>query len=497
MIVAGVALHALLYGASIPFLFSWDDRKIVIDCPEVNGQAPLASALTQPWAYKESARGVNYRPVTVLSLGLDARLFGLRPEPLRCENILLAGVGAGLFGLLVRSLGASPFAGWWSVVLLSCHPVRSEPVISIVGRSEVLAFLFLMGALLARRRAFLSAFLLLLALLSKENAFVAPALLALVFAFEGRAAGGEDAPHGEDGQARVRGHGRLVLAWGGAFVVAFAARFAVLGGFLTGATARINPSDNLLAALAPVSRLLGAISLFPLAVARLLWPTTLSPDYSKSTFVVDDLLSLSAVAWGAAVLASAVAVTVVLLFVPALRRRAPLAGFGLAWALACYLPFANFLFPTGIAFTERILFLPAAGVVVAAVAAGDALREVGGARPAWRLSAVLAGVLLVLLGGARIVQVLPDWRDDRTLMEAIARDVPTNSKAFWNLAILSLGEGKTEEACRHLARALALDPNDRAFAGELVRHAGQLEKRDQVEALTAVIRASEGRPPVR
>ena len=497
MIVAGVALHFLLYGASIPFLFSWDDRKIVIDCPEVNGQAPLGSALTQPYGYKEIVRGIAYRPVTVLSLGLDVRLFGLRPEPLRCENILLAGVGAGLFGLLVRSLGASPFAGWWSVVLLSCHPVRSEPVISIVGRSEVLVFLFLVGALLSRRRPFVSAFLLLLALLSKENAFVAPALLALVVAFEGRAAGGADAPRGEDGQARARGLRRLVLAWAGGFGIAFAARWAILGGLLTGAAARISPSDNLLAALSPGGRLLGAISLFPLAVARLLWPTTLSPDYSKTTFLVDDLLSPSAVAWGAAVLGSAIALTAALLFLPAFRRRAPLAGFGLAWALACYLPFANFLFPTGIAFTERILFLPAAGVVVAAVAAGAALREVGGARPARRLSAVLAGVLLVLLGGARILQLLPDWRDDRTLMEAIARDLPTNSKAFWNLAILSLGEGKTEEACRHLARALALDPNDRARAEELVRHAEQLGKRDQVEALTAVIRAAEGRPPVR
>ncbi len=493
MVVAGVALHFLLYGASLPFLFSMDDRKFVLDCPEVTGQRSLSSALAQPWAYGEGARGVNYRPVTVLSLGLDVRLFGLQPGPLRSANLLLAGVGAGLFGLLVRSLGASPFAGWWSVVLLSCHPVRSEPVLSIAARGEVLAFLFLVGALLLRRRAVLSASLLLLALLSKENSFVAPGLLALVVLFEGRVGGGPDEPPPEDRPARARQLRRLACAWGGAFALAFAARWAVLGGLLTGSASRISPADNLLAALSPIHRLMGALSLFPLAVARLFWPTTLSPDYSRTTFLVDDLLSASSVAWGAAVLVSAASLAAVLLLVPAVRKRAPLAGFGLAWALVSYVPFANFLFPTGIVFTERLLFLPAAGIAVAAAAAGEALRGAGRGRPAARLSAALAGVLLALLGGARIVEHLPDWQDDRTLMEAIVRDLPANSKAHWNLALLSLGEGKNAEASRHLARALALDPNYRESAGELVRHAEELGRWDQAEALSAAVRASRGR----
>jgi hypothetical protein len=501
MILAGVVLHFLLYGAAIPFSFSWDDRKIVLDGPTVNGQRPLSAAFVQPWAYEEGARGVNYRPVTLFSLGLDVRLFGLRPEPLRVVNLVLAGAGAGLFGLLVRSLGASPFAAWWTVVLLSCHPVRSEPILSIAGRGEILAFLFVAGALLAWRRALLSALLLLLGLLSKESAFVAPALLVLVVALERRMEG-PGSSVGDGGPSGGRWP-RLALAWGAAFAVAFAARVAVLGGLLTGAAARISPADNLLAALPAGERIAGALSLIPLAFERLLWPATLSPDYSRTTFLVADLLAAPAVVRGVVALAAALLLTAALFVTPASRRRAPLLGFGLAWALFSYLPFANLLFPTGVAFTERLLFLPASGIVVAAVAVlatlftGPAPRGAGTAPTARRLSAVLVGVLLALLGAARIVQVLPDWQDDRTLMEAIERDLPTNSKAPWNLTLLSLGEGKTDEASRHLARAVALDPNYRRQAAELVRHAEELGKKDMADALSAAVRAAERRPPVR
>ena len=492
MVVAGVALHLLLYGASIPFLFSWDDRKIVLESPEVRGEGPLLATLSlpyNPWGYKDPTFGVNYRPLTLLSLGAQTRLWGLNPGPLHVGNILLGGIGAGAFGILLSSLGAPAFVAWTSVILLSCHPVRSEPILSIVGRGESLAFLFLVGALLARRRPVVSGLLFFAAISSKENAFVAPALLLLVLV--------ADAIREEEAipwRARVLSLVPLGLVWGSALLLAFAARFLVLGGFFFGSSARISAGDNLFAALSPIDRFMGALSLFPLAVRRVLWPTVLSPDYSKTTFLADQLLEPGAVAAGAVLLVAVLALAALLLFVRSLRDRAPLAWLGLAWALVSYFPFANFLFPNGISFTERILYAPAAGVVLAAACALGAFRERSAGRPALRLLPPLVVVLLALIGSAKILWILPDWRDDRTLMEAVARDVPTNSKAFWNLAILSLGEGKSAEASRHLARALALDPNYRAQVGELIRHAEAIGRPDEAAALAAVLRSAPVRP---
>ena len=493
MVLAGIVLHLLLYGAAVPYAFSWDDRAVILGGPAVRGEEPLVAAAVRPWVSEEGSRGIAYRPVTLLSLGLDVRLFGLRPAPLRAVNLLLAGAGAGLLGLLVGSLGAGPWAAWGALILLACHPVRTEPVLSLAGRGELLSFLFIAAALVARRRPLLSGLWLLLALLSKESAFVAPALLALVALVE-RGTGREGEPGGAE---PGRGYGRLAVAWGGAFVAAFAARVAILGGLVTGSAARISPGDNLLAGVAAGERFAGALSLLPLAFGRLVWPQVLSPDYSRTTFLLADLLAPAAVARGLAALLAAAVAAALLLGVPALRRRAPLVGFGVAWALVAYLPFANLLFPTGIAFTERLLFLPAAGVVAAIVGAGEALAGREGANSSRRLVVLLAALLLALLGSARIVRALPDWRDDRALMEAIERDLPANSKAPWNLALLSLGEGKTDEAAGHLARALALDPNYRVQARELVAHAEKIGRPDVAAALAAAIRSADRASPAR
>ena len=483
--LAAVALHLLLYAPSLSGLFTFDDHKIVVEDAAVTGREALASVFSRPYfASAGSAGAVAYRPVALFSLGIDARLFGLSPFAMRLGNVVWAGIGAGLFALLAARLGASTAVSWSVLVLLSAHPVRSDAIVCVVGRSELLAFaLVVAGLLLARaswgapdvsRRTGLAAAsgaALLLALLSKETAFAAPALLLLVWLADSS---------GERRTGRGRAPTAVLLGWGCTLAAAFVLRRAILGGFLKGPAVSHDALENALAVLPAVDRVFASVALFPRAAGLLLWPKTLVADYGSRALPVGSLLTQLAVTAG---VATAVAALVLGL---GLRRAAPLASLGLAGAAISYLPFANLAFPTGVLFTERLLYAPSAGAVLAVVAGLFSLSSWRGTSAA-RSAAVLAVAALALLGAARLESRLPEWRDDRTLFQAAVRDLPGNGRAWINLAVLALSDGDAVGAERSLRAALRADPELRGFVESMRDHARALGRPELVAAIDAAL----------
>jgi hypothetical protein len=487
-VLAGVVLHLLLYAPSLSGLFTFDDRMIVLGDRAVTGESSLVDVFTRPYfAAPGAATAIAYRPATVWSLGLDARLFGLSPFAMRLENVLWAGLGAGLFALLAAKLGAPAAVSWSVLVLLSAHPVRSEAIVTIVGRSEVLAFALTVSAILLGRKswtappgprrsslAVASGGAILLALLSKETAFAAPGLLLLVAAADGE---------GRGSPRRWAPLLPVVLSWSLAFAAAFLLRRAVLGGFVTASSPSISPIENALATLRPADRFAAAIALLPRAAGQLLWPRTLVADYGSRGLPVARLLDPFAVLAGAAVAAAA------LLAALGVRRAVPLVALGIGWAAVSYLPFANLFFPTAVIFAERLLFTPSAGVVLAVAAALSFASEWRGTRTVRGAFALAVGGLAVL-GAARIESRLPEWRDDRALFSAVVRDLPGNGRAWWNLALIALSDGDAAGAQRSLTAALRADPSLKPSVAALRDHAGRLRRPDLVGAIEAAVAAS-------
>src|SRR5205823_4699420 len=100
----------------------------------------------------------------------------------------------------------------------------------------------------------------------------------------------------------------------------------------------------------------------------------------------------------------------VALLLVAWRRGRKLEAFGLGWIGVALLPVANFLYPAGFYVAERTLYLPSAGLVLAATAALSRL-------PRERLRLVVA--TLCLLGGIRTALRVPKWRDDNAVTRSI------------------------------------------------------------------------------
>src|SRR5207245_9582057 len=97
------------------------------------------------------------------------------------------------------------------------------------------------------------------------------------------------------------------------------------------------------------------------------------------------------------------------------RRGRRLAAVGLGWIGVALLPVANLLYPAGFYVAERTLYLPSAGLVLAASAALSRL-------PAERVRLVVA--MLCLLGGVRTSLRVPTWRDDNAVTHSILEGEP-------------------------------------------------------------------------
>lgn len=475
-------LHLAAYLPSLPNGFVFDDHAIVEEQAEVAGGAPLGGVWSTTWFHRDREGGaIAYRPVALTSLGLDVRLFGLDPAALRAGNILWGALGAALLGLLAVELGAGRAAAVVVVSVFSLHPVRSEVVLSIVGRAELLSFAAVAGALLLAlrsergtrtvRRAVgaASGAVLAFGLLSKETAFAAPFLLAVAVLARG----------GDGGwRARLSSLVPAGLAFAVALVSVLALRVAVLGGPLTGPEARVSPVENKLAARSPVERLTGALSLVPLAAARLVWPRTLVADYGSNAIPDAGLRSAGRASAGVALLLAGVAGAL------HLGRRSVLGTVGLAWTLLSWVPFANFVFPTAVLFSERLLFLPAAGVALV-------LGGVVTAAPVpVRRTASLCVFALLLVGAARVWSRTSDWREDGTLFQATVRDAPGNGRAWINLGVLSLARGDAESARTELGAGLRADSAMRPHVEGMARHAAALGKEELQRAVEGALSSS-------
>src|SRR2546428_739769 len=139
------------------------------------------------------------------------------------------------------------------------------------------------------------------------------------------------------------------------------------------------------------------------------------------------------------------------------RRRRRVEAYGLAWIALAFLPVANLLFPVGILIGERTLYLPSAGL---ALAAGTWLAGLQ-----TRLRALLVGLVLVA-GAARTALRVPVWHDDTAVTLSILEDSPRSYRGPQYAAALLQASRNPARALEYYRTALAIyDRDSRLFIG--------------------------------
>ena len=158
------------------------DDAAIFAHPAIASWRALPRALVSPWWY---STGRLYRPLSLLSLGVDRQLGGGALWLPHAENLLLHAAIAALVVVLARRFLASPIAIAVGA-LVALLPVHVEPSRRIVGRAELLAALALVALLLlvtrtaapTGRAQIAAALLAAAALAAKESGAVAPLLAA-------------------------------------------------------------------------------------------------------------------------------------------------------------------------------------------------------------------------------------------------------------------------------------------------------------------------------
>lgn len=464
--LAAALLVAAAYGNALHNPFVYDDHDTVTANPSIVEPSNVRFLLVYS----------PFRPVVNVSYAVDRLAFGAGPEGFHATSIALhAGVAALLYvflaGLLAdaglsRGIRTAAFLG---AAVFALHPIQTEAVGYVSGRSELLCAFWFLASLLAARRAMHSgrrvyaAIALVcaaLALASKEVAIVLPVVILAYDWLLGP--GGEPAR-----RARRRRYFVPAIV---ALLIAAAVRAAALGvpSVVTGAGAAVL---NLLTQGIVIWRYVGL----------LVWPhgQSIMHGVHRVTTVAD-----------AQGLAAAAALLLAVIMAVRVRRTAPVVTVGVIWFLAVLAPSSSIV-PLREGMAEHRVYLASAGliaIVVERAAAWLSGRRVAAARlPVLAASCaalVILGVLTVrrnvvwsspvTLWGEAVIHAGGMWEPHYALADSLreagdchraiaayARVVelaPAHRDAYTNLGICLAQTGQLPEAERAFRDALEIDP---------------------------------------
>ena len=453
-------LPVVLYLPALRGEFAVDDHRFIVRHTDT-----LDAVLAAPWtAFTDpSTNAVGgdddiYRPIRTLSFAIDHALFGLDPLGYHVHSVLLHGMAALLAWRLLRRT-AGERVGFVAALLFAAHPLATEAVAWVSGRSDVEAAVLVFAALLLARRAEDGPRLWLvpvaaLACFAKEPAVMLPALYGI--------------------EHRIR-RGRFERAAAVPFVLLCIGVALYLLVYLFGIDRAVDGQVGYYGGTAWSHLPYGLIG-----VARTLRLTLITTGqhyhYEPELFHPVAGLDVSLAALG-------LLATVALAW--RLRRTVPAVTWGVAWFLVALLPASNLILPMRTVLAERFAYLPMIGIVLGVAAllqrASKRLE-----RGAW-----VAAAAVVLALSLATWQRAGDWSTRESLHRATLRSWPGSYGARIGLASALEAKGDAEGAIEHYDKAakLPVDAARRLDALYGVGHVAML-RGDFERAVAALARST-------
>jgi hypothetical protein len=217
-----------------------------------------------------------------------------------------------------------------------------------------------------------------------------------------------------------------------------------------------DPLNNPLIEASPEYRVAGALRVFARGIGQVVFPRTLSGDYSAPQEPIPDTLVFPESVFGAlAMVVPLVAAPVIgvgawwrarrarLAGLPVPRELGPLVAFALVWAVVSYFPVSNIPVVLPTVRAERFWYFPAIGT---AVVLGVGLSKLFAV--ARRVNAVpaAAGLLAFYLGFQCVAARLHalDYTNDLVFWDATRKAVPRSAKAHLNYSVMLGARGDLE-----------------------------------------------------
>lgn len=461
-----VVITFAAYGNSLQGDFVWDDTFLVRDNLDLKNLASLPRVLARPFQLDEYHSTPFYRPLTMVSFFLDYRLWGKNPLGYHLTNLLLHLLAALLFYRLGKRL-LPEIAAMAAAFVFALHPIHTESVTFISGRTDILCAVFYLAAILlhlASKRPVLCRVLAVAsftaALLAKEMAVTLPLMLLLIDWWILR----------EKISPRLLGRYLPHAVVVGAYFVLRKAAF-----------------DGAMLDLPTQDALILAIKVAPLLIMKylwvFLWPWTLNSYYILDTSQASTGYLVVGAWFGTLGVITA-------LVICRLRTITPAISYPVLWFLVTLLPVLNFVHKGNVPMAERFAYIPsmglawALGLLIAKGLAdhGRALKNI--------TAALLAG--LVVFYGVRTHARNIDWKDDYALYSSMVQTSPRSDVAHFNLGCIYRDRRDYEAAHRHWREAVTINQR---HAGAHNNLGALYHMSDQLDlALVAYFRALEIKP---
>jgi len=458
------ALAFGIYANALGNGFVSDDDFQLLSNPLVTDWHQIPQVLQHHiWAFAGQETTNYYRPIQMLLYMAMYYAVGFDPFTFHLGMIAIHVVNTLLVFALARRLLKSRDAALFAAIVFAVHPIHDEPVVWIAVLPDVLLTMIVLVALLlfvrwqsemrGRRIAAIAA-LFFLALLTKEpGAMLIPLLAGYEWLYLGRS---------------PLKNWPLYASMTGVFGAYLLLRIHALGG--------VAPAQGFYYKLHGTSLVLSIVATLGEYLGKLVLPIHLNYfHYFEATTSVTPT-----------VIASLAAEIGVVAGIFLLRKKAPLVSYGLFFILTPLAPALNINGIGENVFTERYLYLPSVGFVLALAVAWEwiAARQ--------RLAAWIATAVIVAASAWIVIPRNLDWHDDVRLFTVSAAASPKSGTLVGNLGWFHYQRGEYDAAIQQYLEALKLDPNSALFHNNLGNAYAQ--KHEYQRAAAELRRATELKP---
>ncbi len=431
-----LAVTAVVYLPALWGGFVSDDSdQIVLAHTRLAWRAIPAYFTSDVWGYLLSIRTNYYRPVFLLWLTLNYKLFGLEPAWWHTALLGMHLAATLLLYFLARRLTRDRLTAGIAALLFGVHPVHVETAAWLSGVTDSLLAVLGLGAILCHLRAqeetqprlrwqVSAVALFAAALFTKETAVVLPVLLAATEWLR-------------DSRQRLWNMAVRIAPYLAIVLIYLAARIHALGGLAPVARAW---TPSLVAMTLPSVLLFYLRQLaIPLDGYSFIHPLEAVRQFSVAHVVLPAAVVLAAAA--------------LLVWV---ARRGPAAAFGVMLLALPLLPVLNLpAFAFDDIVHDRYLYLPSAGLCLLLAMGIRSIPVFEAPRKGVLLGVVIAGVAGAL--SFVTIETTAYWADDLALYSRAVEVAPASTIALEYLAGTLVQQQRCSDALPLLNRALALD----------------------------------------
>lgn len=432
MIIFIVAFFVYLNSLKNGFIY--DDELLILYNPSVKSYSNIPEIFTHHF-FNKSITESNikyYRPITTITYLLNYKLFGINGFYYHLTNVLLHCINSlllfwlGLF--LFNKIENGNSVSLISAVLFAAHPIHTEAVTFISGRTDLLAALFMLISLIGYlkwRQTSKSLFFIIscvsfvFGIFSKEVSLVLPALIVLIEYWQSN----------KSLREFIKTDLKNILAYLMGFIIIGISYF-LMRVFVLKLAAPPYPTYNFYT----TQFLMQKVFLF--YIKLLIFPINLSVSYINYFTVPKTMFDL----W----FLSALIINIIIFVgaIWALLKRNIL-GFCFFWFFITLLPVLN-IFPLGMVCAERYLYIPSFGFCFIL---GYLLSRV----KSRHLSIFLAMAVVIVYSGLAY-QRNTVWSNSITLWKDVLAKSQNDYLAQTNLAKALLQKGEYKDSQKYITQ---------------------------------------------